>query len=447
MIVKGLCVVGGILLFSACPLPYEFSGEGASGSLSRDPSSPDVTAPVTVSYSQASGPSGSIANGLSTTTVSDTTITLSTETENATVYYRTDGAPITSFGDANRIDGSEGTLQMRIANPGPGNNTLTYDITAVAVGPGMYPSPPVTATVNLDYFTPPRVIISDVTLGDITRPQATADVLLYALQLDVEGDGNVLEEITLRVGGTAANNDIKRLQVWLSDDASYDPTDFRFADLLSDEGFGNGSPVSVTGSGELPPGRHYLLVTTSVDGTATPGATLFVEGVSLADFQFQNETDVDGPGTLAQGRTVTFTPGSDTFEKVDSIGFSGIRYTYSNIRINGAATRSATVPLGQPVSLSFDLTVTNSGLDCPGCIVQAYIGFRSIEATCRGNFSAGSIGNSTEDNGLQLSFTPQEPGLYFLTGGGALQLQCLSSPERRISYFDSDQIFAVITAE
>ena len=51
-------------LLAGCPLPFEYNGKGSS-SASSDPSSPNMTAPVTVSYAVQGGATGAIADGLS----------------------------------------------------------------------------------------------------------------------------------------------------------------------------------------------------------------------------------------------------------------------------------------------------------------------------------------------------------------------------------------------
>ena len=75
-----LCV-----LLTSCPLPYDFSGEG-SGTSTTDPSTPRITAPVTVTYAEQGGTSGVVpAPPASITTTRDTTVTLATETEDAVI--------------------------------------------------------------------------------------------------------------------------------------------------------------------------------------------------------------------------------------------------------------------------------------------------------------------------------------------------------------------------
>ena len=51
------------VLLAGCPLPYDYKAPGASNSQASDPSSPEVTAPVVVSYSVQGGPSGTVADG------------------------------------------------------------------------------------------------------------------------------------------------------------------------------------------------------------------------------------------------------------------------------------------------------------------------------------------------------------------------------------------------
>ena len=50
-------------MIAGCPLPFDYNGQGAGSSHTADPSSPSITAPVTVSYSEQGGTSGTVADG------------------------------------------------------------------------------------------------------------------------------------------------------------------------------------------------------------------------------------------------------------------------------------------------------------------------------------------------------------------------------------------------
>jgi hypothetical protein len=140
-------VLGLIGLITSCPLPYDFSGEGAGQEVTSDPSSPHITAPVAISYSEEGGVSGTLANdGIHVSSVT-TTVTLSTDTENAVIYYTDDGREITSFGSVKKISGSTGSITI---NRSAG--VEIRDIRAVAVGSGMLPSPPIHGTVSVSAF-------------------------------------------------------------------------------------------------------------------------------------------------------------------------------------------------------------------------------------------------------------------------------------------------------
>lgn len=436
-------LLASIALFSSCPLPYEFSGEGASGGLSRDPSSPDVTAPVAVTYTQASGPSGSVGDGDSATTGSDTTITLSTPTENAVIYYTIGGTGITSFSQARRIEGSKGTLDLRIDNPGAGNSQKTLEIHAVAVGPGMYPSPAISASVTLDYYVAPRAIVSPVGLSNATLPQTRTGVLLYAIEVVIEGEGNTIEGLTFRLGGSLDAGDIRRMQLWLSDDPVIDGSDTLIANFFSNAGYSSGETVSFAPSRSLDPGTHYLLITTTVDSFATLGNSIFIEGVNLSDISFPNTLTIEGPTTLPPGPVIAFSLGSDGYTKVNQTIIYDRIFALSNLTINGVAATSRTVPVGQPVTLVFDFQSTAGGTFCPGCVVQAYAGIRGVAGGCVSTFT----GYSSTATGYQLSFTPSKPGLYYLTLGSTLDFSCQPNPENRVAYFDGNQNFAVVIAQ
>ena len=55
---------------------------------------------------------GSIPNNGSYTTGKTTTVTLSTTTENAVIYYTVDGSQITNYGTPKKITGSSGQFTI-----------------------------------------------------------------------------------------------------------------------------------------------------------------------------------------------------------------------------------------------------------------------------------------------------------------------------------------------
>jgi uncharacterized repeat protein (TIGR02543 family) len=135
-------MVSAAAVFAGCPLPFDYHGQGAGASHTSDPSTPQLTAAVTVSYSEQGGTTGIIANGGTYTTGKTTTVTLSTATANSVICYTDDGSQITNYGTPKKINGSSG--QITITR----NTSLqTLDIHAVAIGPNMLPSQASHATV------------------------------------------------------------------------------------------------------------------------------------------------------------------------------------------------------------------------------------------------------------------------------------------------------------
>ena len=127
------------VLLVGCPLPLEFSGNGVRGITGTT-----VTAPVTFSYTETTGKTGAIANGASHTAGADTTITLTTKTLGAVIYYTIDGSGILDLKTAKRINASSGSLFVPLTTVGE-----QRAISAVAVGPNMRPSPITTAKVEV----------------------------------------------------------------------------------------------------------------------------------------------------------------------------------------------------------------------------------------------------------------------------------------------------------
>ena len=103
-----------------------------------------VTAPVTFSYAETLGRTGAIANGASHTTGVDTTVTLTTKTLGAVIYYTIDGSGISDLKAAKRINASSGSLFVPLTTV-----SEQRAISAVAVGPNMRPSPITTAKVEV----------------------------------------------------------------------------------------------------------------------------------------------------------------------------------------------------------------------------------------------------------------------------------------------------------
>lgn len=438
---------GGLLLFvtllTGCPLAFQYSGEGAAGTLERDPSSPDVTSMVSFSYTQSDGPNGSIADGAAASTISDTTLTLATATDNAVIYYTDDGTSISDFESAKRIDGSSGDVDVRIADPLPGGDTKTVEISAIAVGPGMRPSPETSVTVTVDYPLLHRAVISEVGVDLDAVGQAETRVVLYALRIDVEGEISNFTGLTIEIGGTADQYDFRRLQLWGSDDPVLDGTDLLYSSAFDTNGYTSGTRVTLGADTDLDPETHFLLVSTTVDSIATPGNTVSIGPVALADIGLPDTPSVEGPDPLPAGPTAQIVDGTNQYAMVGSRTYFSRRFSLSNITINGVQATDVTVPVGDPVTFAFDFASEQAGTFCPGCVVQAYAGIRGVAGQCVADFG----GYSTTTSGSQLTFTPTEPGLYYLTLGGSLDFNCLANPENRVSYFDGDLNFAVVRAQ
>ena len=131
------------VLLVGCPLPFRFTGDGAGIPPGRERNGSTITAPVTFSYTEASGTTGVIADGGSYSAAVATTITLTTTTANAVIYYTTDGSAISDLHAVDRFNASTGSLAVAA-----GQKRV---ITAVAVGPHMRPSPITTVEINSGY--------------------------------------------------------------------------------------------------------------------------------------------------------------------------------------------------------------------------------------------------------------------------------------------------------
>ncbi len=138
-----------VVMIAGCPLPFEYNGPGTGTSHTTDPSSPSITAPVTVSYSVQGGPSGTVGDG-GTFYAGDTmTVTLSTATVSALIFYTDDGTPLalTGLGSAKKISASSGEITITRAT-----SLQSLDIHAIAIGPNMLPSAVVHAIVGVSPY-------------------------------------------------------------------------------------------------------------------------------------------------------------------------------------------------------------------------------------------------------------------------------------------------------
>jgi hypothetical protein len=190
-------------LVAGCPLPFDFNGKGAGDSLVQDPSSPNITAPVTFSYSVTGGGSGTVPDNGSFYAPATTTVTLATDTENAVIFYTDDGTALTNLSAAKRISASSGGITLTRTT-----SVITRDLHAVAVGPGMLPSPPVHATVGVSPYPVLTVTRSSAGINEdggaatfaITRSGAAASDI--TVNLLTGGDYEALD-VTGLPGGPA----------------------------------------------------------------------------------------------------------------------------------------------------------------------------------------------------------------------------------------------------
>jgi hypothetical protein len=135
------CVLAAVLAAAGCPLPFQFSPAGWPAAASAaDPSTPAITAAPVAVYSQAGGSGGTLSDGQSASTSSDTTIVLATDTAGAIVYYTTDGStPDPRSAQTTRYLPSS-PISLGVAGPTVSTATRTISLKATAIGPNMKPS-------------------------------------------------------------------------------------------------------------------------------------------------------------------------------------------------------------------------------------------------------------------------------------------------------------------
>jgi hypothetical protein len=147
---------------TGCPLPYKYTPDGYPGtSTGADPSTPDISAAPVALYSESSGRSGSVADGQSAATSSDTEITFASATVGAVIYYTIDGSTPDPRSPKTRKYAPGSPLKLAVGNPSSELSSASVTARATAIGPNMKPSLVSTVTVNVQY---PRAAAPTFTL-------------------------------------------------------------------------------------------------------------------------------------------------------------------------------------------------------------------------------------------------------------------------------------------
>lgn len=156
--------------------------------------------------------------------------------------------------------------------------------------------------------------------------------------------------------------------------------------------------------------------------TDTDGDLLDDAAEKLAQTDPRN-ADTDSDGTNDNIDPEPLVPGSYTI--VDAYTWSGRTMAYSNVTLNGGATRDITVTPGSSVIFATNWNLSVSGASyCPGCIVQFYTGLQNIDESCL--VSRGMADGVTDSGATSLTFNaPTAPGIYLVNTKISLQYSCV----------------------
>lgn len=298
------------LVLAGCPLPYEYSGEGA-GDTARDPASPDVTAQVEISYSETGGGSGVLADGGSYTATDDTVVTLSTPTPNAAIYYAFDSA-FTSVAAATQIGSSSGSFTIS-----RGSSVESRVIYAIAVGPNMRPSPMTNATVTVSPFP---VITVGATATSISEDPTVIPGSSAAFTLSISEAP--LADLTLS----------------LTTSGDYNSTTVQIQDDVGNPVGGPGSPFNVTWiAGSTTPINLPIAATAEDVNTTNESATLILN--LGADYAVANPSGATI--TIADTNTPTLKLTNDAGSPAQNADNSGL-VTYTIEPVGGTLSSPAT---------------------------------------------------------------------------------------------------------
>ena len=186
-----LVLAGGVflqLVLTGCPLPFQYSGAGVSPEEAlNDPSSPSITAAPEIVFESDAGESDVLGDGEAAGVSGDTRVELRTETQNAVIYYSTDGSEPDPRSETTRTFDPEGAIDLAIANPTIENSSRTLQVRAVAIGPNMKPSLETKASIALQYpqaatptFSPPGGVYTTDQVLEISSDTDGA-VIYYSL--------------------------------------------------------------------------------------------------------------------------------------------------------------------------------------------------------------------------------------------------------------------------
>jgi hypothetical protein len=141
-----------IAILTGCPLPYQYTPEGYPGQAAgADPSTPDISASPVALYSEASGNSGTVTDGGSATTSSDTEITFASATVGAVIYYTTDGSTPDPRSASTRKYVPGSPLKLAVSGPTVDSSSASLAVRATAIGPNMKPSLITSASITVQY--------------------------------------------------------------------------------------------------------------------------------------------------------------------------------------------------------------------------------------------------------------------------------------------------------
>jgi uncharacterized repeat protein (TIGR02543 family) len=360
---------------AGCPLPYDYNGAGGGNSHSQDPSTPRVSAQVTVSCTEQGGTSAPVADGGTFVSGKTTTVTLSTATGDSVIFYTDDGSAITNPSSAKKINGSSGTIEITRTTA-----LQTVDIHAIAIGPSMLPSLPIHVTVSV---TPYPVLSIATDKASVSENGGTATFTITAsgapaadttVNLKTAGDystsylaglsGNPNTPFTATLAhgtttitvpitavhdpGTASRTVTLTIEPDLNSPPAYTVgTPLSASVVLQDDGShtvtynGNGS-----GGGTAPTDTNYYVLGATV--TVKGQGSLVKTGYSFVGWNTQS----DGNGTAYAPNATLAMPGSNvTLYAVWNV----IQYTLTVISAGNGTTNPAgarTVTYGAATSIA-----------------------------------------------------------------------------------------------
>lgn len=318
--------------------------------------------------------------------------------------------------------GAANTIRRLVDNTAYNANIVSNGSALATVGTLVATAPANTAFRGVA-FAPVAVPQSDVAhfLENPTPTniaQGDAQAVVYGMRIETATANALLNSVSFTTSGTYTASDVENFRLYISNDATWDPSDVLLGTKATPTG--SGETLSFTGIGQNIPvdATRYLFVTTSVSGCATIGRTVIVT-TSTANINYSAANKL---GTLGAGSTYSVVAGTlaNPTAVVPSNSGAGVQLDWVNPScLDDIVIIASTTPIvGTPsgvFSSNSDYTLAPT---LPGVGKVVYVGSSSPQVitglTLGTNYYFKLFTRRTGlySTGVQVSIIPQITGLF-----------------------------------